>query len=748
MKKINITMIAIVAILFSCVFMTGCSNSNNDDTKPTDKHQAVGNVLILQAYGNAGDSSPAGVSHSFVELYNISDEDINLSGVSLYFANGKSGTGVTEDEAWKSIALTGTIPAKGSFLILGKKHDNLNSTRYTITDSYGDINDNNLSLNRRGFKVAIISDSTKLTVQNPFNFTNGKPVSGYIDMVGAVNNPSAATPDNIFGYEYAPARCSASVAVRRINLTDTDDNSEDFEEIRYASDGITNEMLEVRRPRKASDGTWDPFASPIPPDTTGVDYTKLKLNEVSGVGDDPEKFYELINTGTKNISLFGCQIYYNANGTTGGTLPIGKGNLTWTGLSTQIAQAGQLFSLIGRDNPSGKSPGSFTTGLTAGRILIITLEDPDGNEIDKIIRSSDTGDYAFTNKSFARIPDGTGDFYFATPTPNATNGTLAVGLTKLPNDPPFISNFDREPSSVTSTDIVTVSATVTTIATSTISTVVLQWTLDGVAQSDINMTKSGNVYSAEIPAQEADAIVTYKVCATNNLNETNSTVMQNYTVISAVEEIIKLLILQAGASTNGAISHNFVELYNAGNVDVDLTGYSLQYANGGATDGAWSIINLSGTLPKNCSYLILGNKWSGTRSDEAKYGDITDNSGDINASFSLSNNGFKVVLMSNTTMLTDQNPFDIDNNGTKANGYIDMLGAVNGTSNSVHGFETAVMTKISKQQTARRTSLVDTDNNNNDFTNIDYRASGNVQEFQYPKTITFGAWNPITGVKE
>jgi len=211
----------------------------------------------------------------------------------------------------------------------------------------------------------------------------------------------------------------------------------------------------------------------------------------------------------------------------------------------------------------------------------------------------------------------------------------------------------------------------------------------------------------------------------------------------------KLIVLQAGASTNGAVSHNFVELYNAGDSDVDLTGYSLQYANGAnPADTPWNVINLSGILPKHCSYLILGNKWTGTRSDTAKYGDIPDDSGDINHSFSLSNSGFKVVLMSTTTLLTVENPFDIDDNGTQAEGYIDMLGAVNGISNPLHGFETAVMLKISKQQTARRTSLDDTDNNNDDFTNIDYRASGNVQEFQYPKTISYGAWNPITGVKE
>ena len=158
-----------------------------------------------------------------------------------------------------------------------------------------------------------------------------------------------------------------------------------------------------------------------------IDYSKLKLNEVSGVGDDSEKFYELINTGTKDISLAGVKIYYNANSSTGGSFPPADNRLTWEGNTTQVIKAGKLFSLIGRN-----TSGSFTTGLTAGRILIITLEAPDGEVIDQCIRAEDTGVYNFTDKSFSRIPDGTGPFYFTVPTPNVTNGISTEGLTLVP----------------------------------------------------------------------------------------------------------------------------------------------------------------------------------------------------------------------------------------------------------------------------------------------------------------------------
>ena len=158
-----------------------------------------------------------------------------------------------------------------------------------------------------------------------------------------------------------------------------------------------------------------------------IDYSKLRLNEVSGVGNDPDKFYELMNIGTKDIPLAGVRIYYNANASTGGIFPPEDNRLTWEGDATQVIKAGALFALIGRD-----TPGSFTTGLTAQRILIITLETPDGELIDQCIRAEDTGDYNFTDKSFSRIPDGTGLFYFTVPTPNATNGVSTAGLTLVP----------------------------------------------------------------------------------------------------------------------------------------------------------------------------------------------------------------------------------------------------------------------------------------------------------------------------
>ena len=169
---------------------------------------------------------------------------------------------------------------------------------------------------------------------------------------------------------------------------------------------------------------------------TEIDYSKLKINEVSGVGGDSEKFYELINIGDEPINLLGCQIFYNANASNGGVFPPnGNQGLTWTGKSSHTIQPGALLLLLGRYNATNFPQGEFTTGLTAQRILIITLKDPNGNVIDECIRAKDTGEYDISDKSFSRVPDGTGSFYFTEPTPNIFNGGNTSGLLLVPATP-------------------------------------------------------------------------------------------------------------------------------------------------------------------------------------------------------------------------------------------------------------------------------------------------------------------------
>ncbi|MDR0303373.1 MAG: CotH kinase family protein [Chitinispirillales bacterium] len=214
-----------------------------------------------------------------------------------------------------------------------------------------------------------------------------------------------------------------------------------------------------------------------------------------------------------------------------------------------------------------------------------------------------------------------------------------------------------------------------------------------------------------------------------------------------------LLILQIGAGSDGNISHSFVELYNATESPIDLNGYSLQYAagtkvtNGATQDGEWKTIDLSGKIiePKH-SFLILGKK--GTMVTPALL--IEDDCGDINdTAFELSNKAVKVALMSDTNLLNMNNPFDTDGSGTKASGYIDMIGVTNDATDQILGQEGSISFidgeyRISKQVGVRRKSLVDTDNNSADFEIVTYASvSSEEKELKRPKNHSYGAWEPI-----
>jgi hypothetical protein len=215
------------------------------------------------------------------------------------------------------------------------------------------------------------------------------------------------------------------------------------------------------------------------------------------------------------------------------------------------------------------------------------------------------------------------------------------------------------------------------------------------------------------------------------------------------------MILQIGAATDGNISHSFVELYNNTNDSIDLGSYSLQYAagtkvaSGETEDGDWVKIDLTGkTIQAGHSFLVLGKK--GTMTGPAL--SITDNYGDINdGDFELSNRAVKVALMSNQTLLTVQNPFDTDGSGTKAAGYVDMIGVINDNTDQIFGYEGTTAPdgtglRITKQVGVRRSSLSDTDDNSADFAGFTYSSASAADiEIKRPKNHAYGAWNPITG---
>ncbi len=188
-----------------------------------------------------------------------------------------------------------------------------------------------------------------------------------------------------------------------------------------------------------------------------------------------------------------------------------------------------------------------------------------------------------------------------------------------------------------------------------------------------------------------------------------------------------LLIYQVygtGEKTDSAINRSYIELYNNSNVVVDLTGYSIQYMS--YEEATWSIIELSGSIPAYSSYLIVGS----TSCEQGVYGTINDEEADFATEFHLSNDGFAVCLLSNTTLLSEQtNPFDDD-----LDSYIDMVGS------NVSYYEGNAAEKPSKQKTVIRSSFDDTNNNANDFITISFKDIVDAWNTYAPKSTSNGPW--------
>ena len=72
-------------------------------------------IIINQVYGGGANTDSA-VSHSFIELYNPTDQDISLAGYTLYYySQGDNGT--TGEEGVVLNLDAKTIPSKHSYLI-------------------------------------------------------------------------------------------------------------------------------------------------------------------------------------------------------------------------------------------------------------------------------------------------------------------------------------------------------------------------------------------------------------------------------------------------------------------------------------------------------------------------------------------------------------------------------------------------------------------------------------------------------
>lgn len=212
-----------------------------------------------------------------------------------------------------------------------------------------------------------------------------------------------------------------------------------------------------------------------------------------------------------------------------------------------------------------------------------------------------------------------------------------------------------------------------------------------------------------------------------------------------------IVINQAyGGSVDGYASHNFIELYNPGNFDIDLSSWSLQYRSGkdGDDKSTWRKLDLTGIIPAHSSYLIRCSAIEKPNKDA-----IVINEYDWEWDQAIHHKGISIVLIANQDLLDAETAlYDNDKHIPLISDYVDLY--------SVSGDDTDTDDKPAKQETLyseqaasavqsekktiRRVNFADTDDNTvaGDFEVIDYSFHvDSYIDWISPRSSLDGAWD-------
>lgn len=217
-------------------------------------------LVINQIYGGGLEIVETPVSHSFIELYNYREEEVNLNGLYLWY-RAKAGN-------WQSLKLQGIVPPKHSFLVRCGQHNDPHAVCVRCPIVEYDM-EWNIKLSNQGFSVYLCIGS-ETPEDNPVRqtvdalgsvtWTNGR----YIDLLGAGGKQSDQT---IWAYETRYLKCmDKNTAVHRVDFANSGkknigsnalvkgNNEADCEPIDYSTCNVS-----YYRPRSLADGRWTEF---------------------------------------------------------------------------------------------------------------------------------------------------------------------------------------------------------------------------------------------------------------------------------------------------------------------------------------------------------------------------------------------------------------------------------------------------------------------------------------------------------
>ena len=235
---------------------------------PTNKdNKNYKGLLINSMYGGGNALSSTPVSHSFIELYNLTKQDISLEGLYLWYKDANT--------SWTSLELHGVIPSYSSFLVVGYKHNDYFNDECRIKIKEYDMvwNDSNgvgMKFSDKGF-VAYLCIGGEKPIDFPV-YSVTDPLTGgvtiqerFIDMLAVGGKEEGQAPPCYQGNFRSGA--SNKVGVRRVDFG----NAYKATDMSGYSNGYGNNYqdtllvdftqceVEKEKPYCSSYGQWDMF---------------------------------------------------------------------------------------------------------------------------------------------------------------------------------------------------------------------------------------------------------------------------------------------------------------------------------------------------------------------------------------------------------------------------------------------------------------------------------------------------------
>lgn len=200
-----------------------------------DGASAPNHLIIHQVYGGGGaDKTP--VTHSFIELYNPTATEIDLSGWSVQYSSNRASDkeGSTLGE-WTSLSLSNSIAPFHSYLIRGAEEvDPAASTVKHSVVSFDLTWDQHID--NKQYNVRLL---------------NGSTVVDQLTLDEAIKDPAEDPEDRVSTAPYLDGDFNKHSSLRRVQFQHTKDNAVDYQQIDYREANV-----ETNRPRSHADGAW------------------------------------------------------------------------------------------------------------------------------------------------------------------------------------------------------------------------------------------------------------------------------------------------------------------------------------------------------------------------------------------------------------------------------------------------------------------------------------------------------------